>query len=71
MFWCMLASDDTAMYCDILQNRNGAQVFYDVCFMRIRAVTCDLLQHLEIWTQNKTRRVHSHGGSIPPPGIII
>ena len=27
MFWCMFASDVTAIYCDILQNRNGAQVF--------------------------------------------
>jgi hypothetical protein len=30
MFWCMFASDVTAIYCDILQNRNGAQVFYSV-----------------------------------------
>jgi hypothetical protein len=30
MFWCMFASDVTAIYCDILQNRNGAQIFYYV-----------------------------------------
>ena len=30
MFWCMFASDVTAIYCDILQNRNGTQVFYYV-----------------------------------------
>ena len=57
MFWCMFAFDVTAIYCDILQNRNGAQVFYSVQVMRIRALTCGLLQHSEIWTQN------------PPPSL--
>ena len=30
MFWCMFASNVTAIYCDIMQNRNGAQVFYSL-----------------------------------------
>ncbi len=30
MFWCMFHSDITAIYCDILQTRNGGQVFYSV-----------------------------------------
>jgi hypothetical protein len=57
MFWCMFASDVTAIYCDILQNRNGAQVFYYVYVMRIRALACSLLQYSKDWTQN------------PPPSL--
>lgn len=30
MFWCMFACDLTASHCDILQNRNAAQIFFDV-----------------------------------------
>ena len=30
MFWCMFACDINAIYCDILQNRNAAQVFFNV-----------------------------------------
>jgi hypothetical protein len=52
MFWCMFASDVTAIYCDILQNRIGGQVFHSVNVMRIRALMCGLLLHSGIWTQN-------------------
>jgi hypothetical protein len=48
----MFACDVTAIYCDILQNCTGGQVFHSVSVMRIRAVTCGLLQHSQIWTQN-------------------
>jgi hypothetical protein len=57
MFWCMFAADVNAIYCDVLLNRNGAQVFHSVIVMRIHASTCGLLQHSEIWTQN------------PPPSL--
>jgi hypothetical protein len=30
MFWCMFASDVTAIYCDILQNRNDSHSFCSV-----------------------------------------
>ena len=52
MFWCMFACDITAFYCNILQNRTNRQVFHSVNVMRIRALTCGLLQHSKIWTQN-------------------
>ena len=52
MFWCMFPSDITAIYCDILQTRNGGQVFYSVKVMRIRALMCNLLQQSRFWTQN-------------------
>ena len=52
MFWCMFAVDITASLCDILQSRSGAQIFCHVWVMRIRALTCGLLQHSEVWTQN-------------------
>ena len=52
MFWCMFACDITAFYCDILQNCTGGQVFHSLNVMRIRALTCGLLQHSKIWTQN-------------------
>jgi hypothetical protein len=57
MFWCMLASDITAIYCDILQNLCGSHVFYYVCPMRISALTCSVLQSSRDWTQN------------PPPSL--
>ena len=57
MFWCTFASDGTASYCNILRNRNGVQVFHPVEVMRIRALTCGVLQHSKIWTQN------------PPPSL--
>ena len=46
-----------AIYCDILQNSNGAQVSYYVKVMRIRALRCSLLQPSKDWTQN------------PPPSL--
>jgi hypothetical protein len=52
MFWCMFACDITAFYCDILQNCTDGQAFHSVNVMRIRALTCGLLQHSKIWTQN-------------------
>jgi hypothetical protein len=52
MFWCMFACGITAFYCDILQNCTGGQVFHSENVMRIRALTCGLLQHSKIWTQN-------------------
>src|SRR5215469_2581942 len=52
MFWCMFACTITAFYCDILQNCTDGQVFHSVNVMRIRALTCGLLQHSKIWTQN-------------------
>src|SRR6516165_6159769 len=55
MFWCMLACGITAFYCDILQNCTGGQVFHSENVMRIRALTCGLLQHSKIWTQNPSK----------------
>ena len=52
MFWCMFACDITAFYCDILQYCTGGQVFHSLNVMRIRALTCGVLQHSKIWTQN-------------------
>lgn len=57
MFWCMLACDITPLYCDILRNCIGGQVFDCMNVMRIRALTCGLLQFSKIWTQN------------PPPSL--
>jgi hypothetical protein len=51
-FWCMLAFDITAYYCDFLQNCTGRQVSHSVNVMRTRALTCGLLQHSGFWTQN-------------------
>jgi len=64
MFWCMFASDATAISCDILQNRSGEHVFYYVYVMRIRALTCSLLQHSKIWTQNPS--IARSWGFAPP-----
>src|SRR6266567_8972713 len=55
MFWCMFACDITAFCCDILQNRTDGHVFHSVNVMRIRALTCGLLQHSKIWTQNPSK----------------
>ena len=52
MFWCMLVSDITAIYCDILQCLTGAQTFHSLYVMRICAVTCGLLQQFIRRTQN-------------------
>jgi hypothetical protein len=57
MFWCMLASDITAIYCDILQNLNGSHVFYYVCPMRISALKCSVLQPSKDWTQNPSEAI--------------
>jgi hypothetical protein len=55
MFWCMFACDITAFFCDILQICTDGQVFHSVNVMRIRALTCVLLQHSKIWTQNPSK----------------
>jgi hypothetical protein len=52
MFWCMFACDITAFYCDILQNPTDGHVFHSVNVLPIHALTCGLLQHSKIWTQN-------------------
>ena len=52
MFWCMFACDISAFCCDILQNCLDGLAFHSVNVMRIRALTCGLRQHSEIWTQN-------------------
>jgi len=57
MFWCMLHSDVTAIYCNILQHRYSVQAFYSAKVMPIRALMCGLLQHSQVWTQN------------PPPSL--
>jgi hypothetical protein len=37
--------------------------------MRIRALTCGVLQHSKIWTQNPSKA--TSWGSTPPPGTIL
>jgi hypothetical protein len=72
MFWCMLASDITAICCDILQNLYGSHVFYYVCPMRIRALTCGLLPHSKIWTQNPpTLAVMGVRPPLPAPDLTL
>src|ERR1039458_1700400 len=70
MLWCMFATDVTAIYCDILQNLNGAHVFYYVCFMRISALTCSVLQSSNDWTQNPPA-LAAMGVRPPPPGTTV
>ena len=70
MFWCTLACDLTAFCCDILQNCTGGQVFHSVNVMRIRALTCGLLQHSKDWTQNPST-LAVNGGSTPAPGTNL